>query len=43
VKHARVRHAYLIFLATLHSMIVESLSMPAAFKEKLKPILAPKG
>ena len=29
--------------ATLHSMIVEGLSMPAALKEKLKPILAPKG
>ena len=29
--------------ATLHNMIVESLSMPAALKEKLKPILAPKG
>jgi hypothetical protein len=29
--------------ATLHNMIVEGLSMPAAFKEKLKPILAPKG
>ena len=28
---------------TLHSMIVEGLSMPAALKEKLKPILAPKG
>ena len=28
---------------TLHNMIVEGLSMPAAFKEKLKPILAPKG
>jgi hypothetical protein len=27
----------------LHNMIVEGLSMPAAFKEKLKPILAPKG
>ena len=26
---------------TLHNMIVEDLSMPA-FKEKLKPILAPK-
>ena len=25
---------------TLHSMIVEGLSMPAALKEKLKPILA---
>jgi len=24
-------------------MIVEDLSMPAALKEKLKPILAPKG
>jgi len=24
-------------------MIVEGLSMPAALKEKLKPILAPKG
>jgi hypothetical protein len=29
--------------STLHNMIVESLSMPAALKEKLKPILAPKG
>ena len=29
--------------ATLHKMIVEGLSMPAALKEKLKPILAPKG
>ena len=28
---------------TLHNMIVEGLSMPAALKEKLKPILAPKG
>ena len=28
---------------SLHNMIVESLSMPAALKEKLKPILAPKG
>ena len=28
---------------TLHSMIVEGLSMRAALKEKLKPILAPKG
>jgi hypothetical protein len=27
----------------LHSMIIEGLSMPAALKEKLKPILAPKG
>ena len=27
----------------LHKMIVEGLSMPAALKEKLKPILAPKG
>ena len=27
---------------TLHNMIVEGLSMPAALKEKLKPILAPK-
>jgi hypothetical protein len=27
----------------LHNMIVEDLSMPAALKEKLKPILAPKG
>jgi len=27
----------------LHNMIVEGLSMPAALKEKLKPILAPKG
>ena len=29
--------------ATLHNKIVEGLSMPAALKEKLKPILAPKG
>jgi hypothetical protein len=28
---------------TLHNMIVEGLSMPPAFKEKLKPIFAPKG
>ena len=28
---------------TLHNMIVEGLSMPAALKEKLKPILVPKG
>jgi hypothetical protein len=28
---------------TLHNMIVEGLSMAAALKEKLKPILAPKG
>jgi hypothetical protein len=28
---------------TLHIMIVEGLSIPAALKEKLKPILAPKG
>jgi hypothetical protein len=28
---------------TLHNMIVEGLSMPAALKEKLKPILAPEG
>jgi hypothetical protein len=28
---------------TLRKMIVEDLSMPAALKEKLKPILAPKG
>ena len=28
---------------TLHNMIVEGLSMPAALKEKLKSILAPKG
>jgi hypothetical protein len=28
---------------TLHNMIVEGLSMPLALKEKLKPILAPKG
>jgi hypothetical protein len=27
----------------LHNMIVEGLSMPAAFKDKLKQILAPKG
>jgi hypothetical protein len=26
----------------LHNMIVEGLSMPAALKEKLKPILAPR-
>lgn len=29
--------------ATLHSMIVEAAPVPAALKEKLKPILAPKG
>jgi hypothetical protein len=29
--------------ATLHNMIVGGLCMPAALKEKLKPILAPKG
>jgi hypothetical protein len=28
---------------TLHNMIVEGLPMAAALKEKLKPILAPKG
>ena len=28
---------------TLHNMIVEGFSMPASLKEKLKPILAPKG
>ena len=28
---------------TLHKMVVEGLSMPSALKEKLKPILAPKG
>jgi hypothetical protein len=28
---------------TLHSMIVEGMSMHAALKEKLQPILAPKG
>ncbi len=28
---------------TLHKMVVEGLSMPAALKEKLRPILAPKG
>jgi hypothetical protein len=28
---------------TLHKMIVKGLSMPAAFKEKVKPILTPKG
>jgi hypothetical protein len=28
---------------TPHNMIVERLSMPAALKEKLKPILAPQG
>jgi hypothetical protein len=28
---------------TLHNMIVEGLSMSAALKKKLKPILAPKG
>jgi hypothetical protein len=38
-----IRPAYLIFLVTLHNMIVEGLSMPAALKEKLKPIVAPKG
>ena len=27
----------------LHNMIVEGLSMPAALKEKFKPILAPTG
>ena len=27
----------------MHSMIVEGLTMPAALKEKLKSILAPKG
>jgi hypothetical protein len=27
----------------LHNMIVEGRSMPAALKEKIKPILAPKG
>ena len=27
----------------LHKMIVEGLSMPATLKEKLRPILAPKG
>ena len=27
----------------LHNMIIEGLGMPAALKEKLKPILAPKG
>jgi hypothetical protein len=37
------QNPYLIFLVTLHKMIVEGLSMPAALKEKLKPILAPKG
>jgi len=29
--------------ATLRNMIVEGLSMPAALKEKFKPILAPTG
>jgi hypothetical protein len=28
---------------TLHNMIVEVLSVPAALKEELRPILAPKG
>ena len=28
---------------TLHNMIVEGMSMHAALKEKLQPILAPKG
>jgi hypothetical protein len=28
---------------TLYNMIVEGVSMPTALKEKLKPILAPKG
>ena len=28
---------------TLHNMTVEGLSMPAGLKEKVKPILAPKG
>ena len=28
---------------TVHNMIVDGLPMPAALKEKLKPILAPKG
>jgi hypothetical protein len=28
---------------TLHNMIVEGLSMRAVLKEKIKPILAPKG
>jgi hypothetical protein len=28
---------------TLQKIIVEGLSMPAALKKKLKPILAPKG
>jgi tripartite-type tricarboxylate transporter receptor subunit TctC len=27
----------------LHKMFVEGLSMPAALKQKLRPILAPKG
>ena len=27
----------------LHKMFVEGLSMPGALKQKLKPILAPKG
>jgi len=29
--------------AELHKMIIEGLAMPAAFKAKLKPILAPRG
>jgi tripartite-type tricarboxylate transporter receptor subunit TctC len=29
--------------SALHKMVVEGLSMPASLKEKLKPILAPKG
>jgi len=29
--------------SVLHKMVVEGLSMPPALKEKLKPILAPKG
>jgi hypothetical protein len=43
VKDARVRPAYHIFLVTLHNRNVDGLSRPAALKEKLKPILAPKG
>jgi hypothetical protein len=40
VKDARGTPAYLS--RDLRNMIVEGLSMPAALKEKLKPILAPK-
>jgi len=41
--HCEGRKGLHIFLVTLHNMIVEGLSMPAALKEKLKPILSPKG